>query len=101
MGYENCMFFDESFPEYLLQNLAVFSYNLIFMSEQCFLLSNSSSLYCSIQLCEGGTVTDLAKNVTIRGRKIDEIMISYIMRDTARVSLASITIFSEKVIRCV
>ena len=66
------------------------------MSQQCFLLSNSSSLYCSIQLCEGGTVTDLAKNVTIRGRKIDEIMISYIMRDTARVSLASITIFSKK-----
>ena len=38
------------------------------------------------QLCEGGTVTDLAKNVTIRGKRIDEFLISYIARDTARVS---------------
>ncbi|XP_075241500.1 myosin-IIIb-like isoform X2 [Convolutriloba macropyga] len=41
-------------------------------------------IWIAIELCEGGTVTDLAKNVTTRGRRIDEMMISYMMRDTTR-----------------
>lgn len=52
------------------------------------LVVRSSLLVFLLQLCNGGSVTDLAKGMLKRGDRMDEAIIAYILHEALMVSLA-------------
>lgn len=45
-------------------------------------------LAVSFQLCNGGSVTDLAKGMLKRGDRMDEAVVAYILHEALKVSAA-------------
>ena len=43
------------------------------------------------QLCSKGSVTELSKSLIEKGRKMDEMMVAYVLRETLQVSTSSLS----------
>lgn len=49
-------------------------------------LGDASLRLCVLQLCNGGSVTDLAKGLLRRGDRVDEAVLAYILHEALKVS---------------
>lgn len=64
------------------------SFSSAISADSCWASSHCSLSFVGSQLCNGGSVTDLAKGMLKRGERMDEAVIAYILHEALTVSPA-------------